>query len=232
MQGLVILSDDRLMPTTFQAIDREVHLQGLALENRSPQIDGVLSALLAKLEKDKPSVNLGDDDKLHCENFAVRVFTRADKIDRAGHADKTTATTYYAASVFIEARLTACALKHASHDVQDAVTPSIWRGGILLWISMRRGGVVVTDGNTMQILRQFGELSPDLIDMQRYAAWKAGDIRKALREGRTPMAGAPASAANAEQDLLDELGLPSVPGMHLLKTKIVAQQSAEMTRGS
>ena len=35
----------------------------------------------------------------------------------------------------------------------------------------------------MQILRQFGELSPDLIDMQRYAAWKAGDIRKALREG-------------------------------------------------
>ena len=69
----------------------------------------------------------------------------------------------------------------------------------------------------MQILRQFGELSPDLIDMQRYAAWKAGDIRKALREGRTPTAGAPASAANAEQDLLDELGLPSVPGKHLLK---------------
>ncbi len=64
----------------------------------------------------------------------------------------------------------------------------------------------------MQILRQFGELSPDLIDMQRYAAWKAGDIRKALREGRTPTAGAPASAADAEQELLDELGLPSVPG--------------------
>ncbi len=78
--------------------------QGLQLENRSPQIDGVLSALLAKLEKDKPSINLGEDDKLHCENFAVRVFTRADKIDRAGRADKTTATTYYAASVFIEAR--------------------------------------------------------------------------------------------------------------------------------
>ena len=64
----------------------------------------------------------------------------------------------------------------------------------------------------MQILRQFGELSPDLIDMQRYAAWKAADIRKALREGRTPTAGAPASAESAEQDLLDELGLPSVPG--------------------
>ena len=80
-----------------------MRLQGLQLENRSPQIDGVLSALLAKLEKDKPSISLGADDKLHCENFAVRVFTRADKIDRAGRADKTTATTYYAASVFIEA---------------------------------------------------------------------------------------------------------------------------------
>ena len=65
----------------------------------------------------------------------------------------------------------------------------------------------------MQILRQFGELSPDLIDMQRYAAWKAADIRKALREGRTPTAGPSESAANAEQELLDELGLPSVPGM-------------------
>ena len=74
----------------------------MALENRSPPIDGVLGALLAKLEKDKPSINIGEDDKLHCENFAVRVFTRADKADRAGRADKNTATTYYAASIFIE----------------------------------------------------------------------------------------------------------------------------------
>lgn len=79
-----------------------MHVQGLTLENRSPQIDGVLGALLAKLEKDKPSVNMGDDDRLHCENFAVRVFTRADKVDRAGRADKNTATTYYAASIFFE----------------------------------------------------------------------------------------------------------------------------------
>ena len=62
-------------------------------------------------------------------------------------------------------------------------------------------------------MRQFGELSPDLIDMQRYAAWKAADIRKALREGRQPTAGNPAGAASAEQELLDDLGLPSVPGM-------------------
>ena len=53
----------------------------------------------------KPSISIGENDKLHCENFAVRVFTRADKADRAGRADKNTATTYYAASIFIEVSL-------------------------------------------------------------------------------------------------------------------------------
>ena len=79
-------------------------MQGLVLENRSPQIDGVLGALLAKLEKDKPAISAGPDDQQYCENFAVKVFNRADKVDRAGRADKGTATTYYAASVFIEVR--------------------------------------------------------------------------------------------------------------------------------
>ena len=44
----------------------------------------------------------------------------------------------------------------------------------------------------LQILNQFpGGLQPDLVDMQRYAAWKAADIRKAIREGRQPTAGPP-----------------------------------------
>ena len=43
----------------------------------------------------------------------------------------------------------------------------------------------------LQILNQFKTLEADLVDMQRYAAWKAADIRKALREGRTPTPGAP-----------------------------------------
>ncbi len=103
MLGKLGARPDEGTTTSCKAADIKGCFQGLQLENRSPQIDGVLSALLAKLEKDKPSINLGADDKLHCENFAVRVFTRADKIDRAGRADKTTATTYYAASVFIEA---------------------------------------------------------------------------------------------------------------------------------
>ena len=44
-----------------------------------------------------------------------------------------------------------------------------------------------------QVLNQFGPLSPDIVEAQRYAAWKAADIRKALREGRAPLPGPPAT---------------------------------------
>ena len=47
--------------------------------------------------------------------------------------------------------------------------------------------------------------------MQRYAAWKAADISKALREGRSPTAGAPITASDAAE--LDSLvmNLPGAP---------------------
>ena len=45
----------------------------------------------------------------------------------------------------------------------------------------------------VQVLRQFGELPQDLVDMQKYAAWKAADINKALREGRQPAPGSSSS---------------------------------------
>lgn len=58
---------------------------------------------MAKLEADKPRANLNPaDDAAYCENFACTIFERADKVDRAGRADKNTAMTFYAASVFIE----------------------------------------------------------------------------------------------------------------------------------
>ena len=86
--------------------------QGLALEQRSPQIDGVLGALLAKLEKDKPGIGAGPGDQQYCENFAVCVFSRADRVDRAGKADKNTATTFYAASIFMEVSFSCPNLPH------------------------------------------------------------------------------------------------------------------------
>ena len=77
-------------------------LQGLALPTRSAQVEGVLRALMSKLERDRENLSLGEGDSQYCENFAITVFTRADKADRAGRADKNTAMTFYAASIFFE----------------------------------------------------------------------------------------------------------------------------------
>ncbi|CAK9183368.1 unnamed protein product [Ilex paraguariensis] len=42
-----------------------------------------------------------------------------------------------------------------------------------------------------EVLNQFGELQPDLEEKQKYAVWKAADIRKALKEGKKPVPGPP-----------------------------------------
>lgn len=66
---------------------------------------------------------------------------------------------------------------HATSTYRSAVGPPIAMQQHFSWL---------------QILNQFpGGLEPDLLDMQRYAAWKAADIRKAIREGRKPTAGPP-----------------------------------------
>ncbi|KAL3685758.1 hypothetical protein R1sor_003780 [Riccia sorocarpa] len=42
-----------------------------------------------------------------------------------------------------------------------------------------------------EVLHQFGEIDPELEQKQKYAVWKAADIRKALSEGRKPTPGPP-----------------------------------------
>ncbi|KAK9799348.1 hypothetical protein WJX73_008904 [Symbiochloris irregularis] len=61
----------------------------------------------------------------------------------------------------------------------------------------------------IDILRQFGELPADMAERQRYAAWKAADIRKAIREGRTPTAGPPL-AEDSSLLPLPSADLPSI----------------------
>ncbi|KAF7831335.1 MAMMALIAN LYST-INTERACTING PROTEIN 5-like protein [Senna tora] len=140
---------------------------------RTKTTNALLVSLMNQLEKDKKSIKLGPEDNLYLEGFALNVFGKADKQDRAGRADLNTAKTFYAASIFFE------------------------------------------------ILNQFGAVQPDLEQKQKYAAWKAVDIRKALKEGRKPTAGRPAG----DEDLLPssapivgysypsftESSLPSVP---------------------
>ncbi|KAH1062743.1 hypothetical protein GYH30_005613 [Glycine max] len=110
---------------------------------RTKTTNALLVSLMKQLEKDKKSIQLGPEDNLYLEGFALNVFGKADKQDRAGRADLTTAKTFYAASIFFE------------------------------------------------ILNQFGAVQPDLEQKQKYAVWKAAEIRKALKEGRKPTAGPP-----------------------------------------
>ncbi|KAL0443328.1 UNVERIFIED_CONTAM: protein OF MAMMALIAN LYST-INTERACTING PROTEIN 5 [Sesamum latifolium] len=152
-------------PTTNFVICRLYAMErGLKIpqSDRTKTTNALLVSLMKQLEKDKKSLKLGPDDHLHVEGFALNVFARADKQDRAGRADLNTAKTFYAASIFFE------------------------------------------------ILNQFGELQPDLEQKQKYAAWKAADIRKALKEGRKPVPGppggendlpVPSSTSSGEYDL-------------------------------
>ncbi|KAG5235154.1 hydroxyproline-rich glycoprotein [Salix suchowensis] len=114
---------------------------------RTKTTNSLLISLMKQLEKDKKSLKLGPEDNLYLEGFALNVFGKADKQDRAGRADLSTAKTFYAASIFFE------------------------------------------------IITQFGELQPDLEQKQKYAVWKAADIRKDL--GRSESA---ASNAHPESD--------------------------------
>ena len=116
--------------------------EGLKLQNRDKSIDELLFTVMDKLEAFKKSNQLdAEEDKLHLEGFAIKIFSRADRVDQAGRADMSTCKAFYAASVFLE------------------------------------------------VLTQFGPLDEDLAGKQRYAAWKAADIRKAIREGRKPQVG-------------------------------------------
>ncbi|KAA8527016.1 hypothetical protein F0562_008755 [Nyssa sinensis] len=56
-----------------------------------------------------------------------------------------------------------------------------------------------------EILNQFGDLQPELEQKQKYAVWKAADIRKALKEGRKPEPGPP----GGDNDLSIESSIPS-----------------------
>ncbi|KAL4618881.1 hypothetical protein ACB092_06G042500 [Castanea dentata] len=125
---------------------------------RTKTTNSLLISLMNQLEKDKKSLKLGPEDRLHLEGFALNVFAKADKQDRAGRADLNTAKTFYAASIFFE------------------------------------------------IISQFGVLQFDLEEKQKYAAWKAADIRKALKEGRKPNPGPPAGD--------DDLSIPSLSGSY------------------
>ncbi|KAL0353685.1 UNVERIFIED_CONTAM: protein OF MAMMALIAN LYST-INTERACTING PROTEIN 5 [Sesamum angustifolium] len=131
--------------------------------DRTKTTNALLVSLMNQLEKDKKSLKLGPDDYLHVEGFALNVFARADKQDRAGRAD-----------------LAKC----GQYD--------------MAWFLVLSSYI-----RTQLMINQ-------LEQKQKYAAWKAADIRKALKEGRKPVPGppggendlpVPSSTSSGEYDL-------------------------------
>ena len=146
---------------------------GLAIPCRTPDADALLAAIMKQLEDSKPTAGLADDDgcapaartrvpsrrnafaresslllllphslrsRLYMEGFALRIFGKADALDRGGRRDAGTAKALYASVLFLD------------------------------------------------VLRQFhppsGDLPDELAGKQRYAAWRAAQIRGALKDGR------------------------------------------------
>lgn len=78
--------------------------EGLKLEQRSSQVKETLERATDALERAKGSLTLNEEnDELEFENFALKIFARADEADRRGTRTVNTAKLYYAASVFLDA---------------------------------------------------------------------------------------------------------------------------------
>ena len=43
-----------------------------------------------------------------------------------------------------------------------------------------------THPHMAQVTRQFGEMDPECAAKQKFAAWRAAEVRSALKEGRAP----------------------------------------------
>ena len=85
------------------------------MRDRHPKIDGIVKSLIEKLEQMRQVVQPDKEaDAAIVEDFALRLFTEADRVDRAGRANKLTAHKFYAACNFLEVSL----------QVIAAVTPS------------------------------------------------------------------------------------------------------------
>lgn len=78
--------------------------QGLKLNDKSAECQTFLMNLMNELESMKPKLGGRSKEEcaVVCEDFALMVFARADAVDKAGNADKSTAQSFYAASTFFD----------------------------------------------------------------------------------------------------------------------------------
>lgn len=81
----------------------------------TPTARECLGEILNDLEKEKKAMSnfTKDEGYLVCREFALKVFDKADRIDRAGKSDKSTAKSFYAAASFLDV------LSHFHTPVQE-----------------------------------------------------------------------------------------------------------------
>jgi len=77
---------------------------GIPLSSSSPAAKACLGELLGQLEGEKQAMSVFNraESKQICRGFADKIFDKANMVDRAGAADKSTARTFYAAATFFE----------------------------------------------------------------------------------------------------------------------------------
>ncbi|KAM0746616.1 DUF605-domain-containing protein [Meredithblackwellia eburnea MCA 4105] len=130
----------------------------MTLGPKEQESNQFLFTLMDKLETTKTELASNDavsNDiaaSAYVENFALKIFSQADKEDRAGKASRLTAKKFLAAANFLE------------------------------------------------LLSIFGEISQENKEKIKYSKWKATDIAKAFREGRTPVPGPAGGLPEGEED--------------------------------
>jgi len=80
--------------------------QGIPILQTSPSTEGnkCLGTVMESLEKEKKTMSnfSKEESEMLCRKFANKVFDKADKVDRAGMANKSTAKSFYAAASFLD----------------------------------------------------------------------------------------------------------------------------------
>ena len=103
--------------------------EGLKLDARSAAVNAALGDAMEKLERTKPSLTLdAEQDELHCEAFAIKIFSKADEADRAGARGLNTAKSFYAASIFFEMLRQ---FDDLERDIEEKQRYAAWRAGVL-----------------------------------------------------------------------------------------------------
>jgi len=95
----------KLKPKVAFYLREFVVSQGLKVEDRSPELQKLLETVIEQMETQRATLGKLDReaDHLEMERFAMEIFDKADRVDRAGAATESTAKTFYAAVYFIQA---------------------------------------------------------------------------------------------------------------------------------